>query len=97
LEFFEWHTGHRIEDFASPLKTPTLVEGRIGLTLLGVSRYGFRSTDLAALLGKHPSSMTRWLNKGVSLEREDRDSSGESIASIGTSLQPPATTSDCEG
>jgi hypothetical protein len=27
------------------------------------------ASDLAALLGKHPSSMTRWLNQGVSLER----------------------------
>jgi putative transposase len=71
VELFERHTGHRIQDLASPLKTPALVKGRTELTLLGVSRYGFRSTDLAALLGKHPSSMARWLNHGVSLERED--------------------------
>jgi hypothetical protein len=65
------YTGHHIHNLASPLKTPALVEGRIELTLLGVSGYGFHSSDLAALLGKHPSSTTRWLNKGVSLERED--------------------------
>jgi len=28
-------------------------------------------SDIAALLNKHPSSMSRWLNIGVSLERED--------------------------
>lgn len=71
VEFFEQYTGHTIRDLASPLKSPALVEGRIELTLLGVSRYGFRSSDLAALLDKHPSSMTRWLNEGMSLERED--------------------------
>jgi len=71
VELFERLTGHAIQDLASPLKTPALVEGRIELTLLGVSRYGVRSSDIAALLNKHPSSMSRWLNKGVSLERED--------------------------
>ena len=71
VELFDRYTGHAIQDLASPLKTPALVEGRIELTLLGVSRYGFRSSDLAALLSKHPSSITRWLNEGVLLERED--------------------------
>lgn len=71
IEQFERYTGHEIQDLASPLKTSALVEGRIELTLLGVSRYGFRSSDLAALLDKHPSSMTRWLNEGLLLERED--------------------------
>lgn len=68
---FERYTGHSIQDLDSHLKAPALVEGRIELTLLGVLRYGLRSSDLAALLGKHPSSMTRWLNEGALLERED--------------------------
>jgi REP element-mobilizing transposase RayT len=71
VDLFERFTGRAIQDLASPLKTPALVEGRIELTLLGVSRYGVRSSDLAALLNKHPSSMSRWLNDGVSLERKD--------------------------
>ena len=71
VALFEQFTGHAIQDLASPLKTPILVEGRIELTLLGVSRYGFRSSDLAALLNKHASSMARWLNEGVTLERKD--------------------------
>ena len=64
-------TENAIQDPAPPLKTPALVEGRIELTLLGVSQYGLRSSDLAALLNKQPSSMSRWLSEGVSLERED--------------------------
>ena len=71
VELFERFTGRAIQDLASPLKTPALVEGRIELTLLGVSRYGFRSSNLAALLSKHPSSMTRWLNEGRTLGRKD--------------------------
>ncbi len=46
--------------------------GRVELTLLGVSRYGFRSSDLAGIIRKHPSSMTRWLNESLSRERKDR-------------------------
>ena len=52
-------------------KTLALIDGRVELTLLGVSRYGFRSTELAEIIRKHPSSMTRRLNEGLSRERED--------------------------
>jgi len=71
VELFEQFSEHSIVDLSSPLKTPALVKGRVELTLLGVSRYGFRSSDLASLINKHPSSMTRWLNEGISRERED--------------------------
>ena len=71
IELFEWCSGHAIEDFASPLKTPRLVQGRVELTLLGVSRFGFRASDIASLVNKHPSSMTRWINQGLLQERED--------------------------
>ena len=64
----DWEESH---DLTSPPKTPALVEARIELTLLGVSRYDFRSSVLAGLLDKHPSSMTRCLNEGLSLERQD--------------------------
>jgi REP element-mobilizing transposase RayT len=71
VQLFERFAGHEIEALASPLKTRALVRGRVELTLLGVSRYGFRSSDIARILGKHPSSMTRWLNEGHSRERDD--------------------------
>ena len=48
-----------------------MTEGRIEFTLLAVTRFALRSSDLAALLKKHPSSLTRWLNKGLHRERED--------------------------
>lgn len=72
VELFERFAGCRIDDLASPLKTKVLVHGRVELTLLGVSRYGFSSSDLARLIRKHPSSVTRWLTEGLSRERGDR-------------------------
>lgn len=73
IQLFERCSGHLREDLASPLRTPDLIEGRIELTFLAVSRYGVRSREIADLIYKHPSSMTRWLNHGVTREREDAD------------------------
>jgi REP element-mobilizing transposase RayT len=73
LCLFEEFSGHNREDLASPLRTRTLVEGRVELTLLAVSRFGVRSRDIADLIQKHPSSMTRWLNQGLKRERMDAD------------------------
>ena len=72
FELFERFTGHGIDDLASPLKTQALVNRRVEPTLLGVSRYGFHSSDLADVIKKHPSSTTRWLIEGLSREHEDR-------------------------
>ena len=63
--------GHSIEDLASPLKIRAIVEGRLELTTLAISRFGFRSTEIAAIIDKDPSSMTRWLNLGLRRERQD--------------------------
>ena len=71
LRLFEEFTGHDREDLASPLRTRELIDGRVELTLLAVSRFGVRSRDIADLIQKHPSSMTRWLNQGLSRERTD--------------------------
>jgi len=71
VELFERCSGHAIEDLASPLKTSCLFRGRVELTLLGVSRYCFRASDIAKLVNKHTSSMTRWINQGLLRERED--------------------------
>jgi len=60
-----------IADLSSPLRVSTLTEGRIEFTLLAVTRFALRSSDLAALLNKHPSSLTRWLNEGLRRERDD--------------------------
>jgi len=67
---FEYFSGHSIPDLSSPLRNPTLIRGRIEFKALGVSRYGLRSVDIASLINKHPSSLTRWLNLGLIQERE---------------------------
>jgi hypothetical protein len=63
VDLLERRTGHVVEDLASSRKTFDLTDGRVELTLLGISRYRFRSTELAEIINKHPSSLTRWLNE----------------------------------
>lgn len=55
----------------SPLRTLELIRGRIELTILAVGRFGLRSSEIAALINKHPSSLTRWLNAGTHLNHHD--------------------------
>jgi REP element-mobilizing transposase RayT len=69
---FERFSGHSIADLASPLRTPELTRGRVELTILAVTRFGIRSSDIANLIDKHRSSMTRWLNIGLRRQRDDR-------------------------
>jgi REP element-mobilizing transposase RayT len=71
LRLYEEITGHDRGDLASVLRTQKLVEERVELTLLAVSRFGVHSRDIADLIQKHPSSMTRWLNHGLTRERTD--------------------------
>jgi len=41
------------------------------LTTVAVCRYGLRVRDVATLIGKHGSSVTKWLNKGLRKEGAD--------------------------
>ena len=59
-------------DLSSPLRTSELIRGRIELTILAVGRFGLRSSEIATLINKHPSSLTRWLNVGTHLNGHDR-------------------------
>ncbi len=70
-ELFGQFSGHSIEELSSPLRTPALTEGRIELTFLAVGRIGLPSSEVARLINKHPSSVTRWLNLGISRARDD--------------------------
>lgn len=72
VALFEGTTGLSMVCLSSPLRTSDLTEGRVELTLLAVTRFGLRSSELAAQLRKHPSSVTRWLNRGLKQEREDK-------------------------
>jgi REP element-mobilizing transposase RayT len=69
---FERFSDHSIADLSSPLRTPDLTRGRIEFTTLAVTRFEFRSIDIADLIGKHRSSITRWLNIGLHRQRNDR-------------------------
>ena len=68
---FELFSGHRIADLSSPLRSPHLIRGRVELTTLAVGRYGIRSTEVAVLIAKHPSSLARWLRLGLRQEQDD--------------------------
>ena len=69
---FERFSGHPIADLSSPLRTPELTRGRVELTTLAVTRIRIRSSDIANLIDKHRSSMTRWLKIGLRRLRDDR-------------------------
>jgi hypothetical protein len=71
VKLFEQFSGHSIDDLSSPLRKPELIRGRIELAILAVGRFGLRSSEVADLLNKHPSSLTRWLNLGTVLNRRD--------------------------
>jgi len=48
-----------------------LTRQRIEFATLAIGRYRLRVCDVAALVRKHPNSVTKWLNKGLRLERCD--------------------------
>jgi hypothetical protein len=73
IRLFEQHSDHAIEDLGSPLRTPDLVEGRIELATLAVSRYKLRSTDVALATRKHPASIARWIKVGLARQKEAPD------------------------
>ncbi len=69
---FEEATGYSVAKLSSPLRTFDLTDARIELTLVAVTRFALRPSDLATLLNKHQSSLTRWLNLGLKREGEDQ-------------------------
>ena len=64
-------SGQCLDELSSRLRSKKLIGGRIELVTLALSRYGFRSRDLSALLSKHGATVTRWLNAGLQREGED--------------------------
>jgi hypothetical protein len=44
---------------------------RAEFAALAIGRYSARICDVATLVSKHPNSITKWLNRGLRLERED--------------------------
>ena len=70
---FESASGHSLSDLSSRYRTDRYVNGRVEFSLLAVNRYGFRVRDVSALLCKSGNSVTRWINRGLSCERDDEE------------------------
>ena len=66
-------SGCSFTELSSKTRSADQTRGRIEFTTLAVGRYGLRVCDVAALLRKHPNSVTNWLNRGLRLERDDPD------------------------
>ena len=64
-------SGLSLEDLSSRSRNSTLTRQRIELATLAIGRYGLRVCDIAALVGKHPNSVAKWLNRGLRLERNN--------------------------
>ena len=69
----ETASGRTIDRISSIRRTEDFIRGRIELTLLAVGRYGYQSAAIAKLIDKDRSSLTRWLNLGLRLQRDNPD------------------------
>ena len=68
---FELVSGYSIDDFASRFRSSDQTHGRVVFSTLAASRYGFRVCDIAAMIGKHGNSVTKWLTEGLRREGVD--------------------------
>ena len=66
-------SGHDLSELRSRLRTARVLEARIELATLALARYRLRTRDVADLLEKNRSTVTRWLNAGLQRERDDGD------------------------
>ena len=64
-------TGFSLEDLSSRSRDSALTRQRIKLVTLAIARYRLRVCDIAALVGNHPNSVAKWLNRGLRLERDN--------------------------
>jgi REP element-mobilizing transposase RayT len=71
IRYYEDHSGQTIEDLRSSLRRPTQVQARIEFATLAAVRYGLRSTDLAKSIQKHPTSIARWISRGLRMQSEE--------------------------
>ncbi len=67
---FQSISGHVLAELSSRHRSTDQTRGRIEFSTLAVGRYGLRVCDVAALLNKHSTSVTKWLNKGLRLESD---------------------------
>jgi REP element-mobilizing transposase RayT len=60
-----------VERLSSRSRGAELTLLRAEFAALAIGRYQARTCDVAALLNKHPNSITKWLNRGLLLGRDD--------------------------
>ena len=60
-----------LAELSSRRRGTDLTRARIEFAALAVGRYGLRVRDVASRLDKHVNSVTKWLNRGLRLERDD--------------------------
>ena len=58
-------SGDSLAELSSRPRCAGQIRGRVEFAALAVGRYGLRVCDVAALLCKHPNSVTNWLNNGL--------------------------------
>jgi len=63
--------GHCLAELSSRTRSADQTRGRVEFITLAAGRYGLGVCDVAALLCKHPNSVTNWLNRGLRLENDD--------------------------
>jgi hypothetical protein len=63
--------GHSLAELSSRTRSADQTRGRVEFTTLAAGGYGLRVCDVAALLRRHPNSVTNWLNRGLRLEHDD--------------------------
>ncbi|NOZ93634.1 MAG: hypothetical protein GXP47_02700 [Acidobacteria bacterium] len=65
--------GVSVDELKSRERGQRLSRARELLAVLGVERWGIQVKDLAAVLGKHPVTVTGWVMRGVRRRVEDPD------------------------
>jgi REP element-mobilizing transposase RayT len=71
IKYYEHHSGQTIDNLRSSLRRPMQVQARIEFATLAAARYGLRSTDLAKSIQKHPTSVARWISRGLRMQSEE--------------------------
>ena len=66
-------SGCSIAVLSSRSRNADHTRGRIEFSTLAIGRYRLRVCDVANLLSKHRNAVTKWLNRGLRLERKDSE------------------------
>jgi hypothetical protein len=76
LEVFLGHVAEMtrcsLDELSSRSIEARIVEVRETLALLAVERYGYKVKDVAAALGKHPETASRWIGRALRKKDSDR-------------------------